>query len=369
MRGGVLEYLYMFLKNFKNEDYENILIVSQDYEKSLEKFKNIVKEIYIVPMTREIKLKQDIKSILEVRKLLKKIKPDILYLHSSKAGAYGRIAMLFNHKTKILYNAHGWYFNADMSPKKKKIIALIEKILAIKTDKIINISKSEYDSALKYKIASEKKMCIIENGIDFKKFEGCEKYREETRKKYNIKDNEIVIGVVGRLSEQKDPMTTIKAFNEIYKENKNVRLMYVGSGDLEKEVIEYAQENNLTHLVTITGWIEDTEKYIPAFDIAILPSKWEGFGLVLIEYMVCNKPIVASNVGGIADIIKDKENGLIFKTRENKELAENIKILINNKKLLENIIEENKKNRDKYDIKNLLEKHEKLFQEVVKIRR
>ena len=164
--GGVLEYLYMFLNNFKNEDYENILIVSQDYEKSLEKFKNIVKEAYIVPMTREIKLKQDIMSILEVRKLLKKIKPDILYLHSSKAGAYGRIAMLFNHKTKILYNAHGWYFNANMSPKKKKVIALIEKILAIKTDKIINISKSEYDSALKYKIASEKKMCIIENGIE-----------------------------------------------------------------------------------------------------------------------------------------------------------------------------------------------------------
>lgn len=363
--GGVLEYLYMFFKNFNNEDYENILIVSQDYEKNLKKFRNIVKEIYIVPMTREIKLKQDIKSILEVRKLLKKIKPDILYLHSSKAGAYGRIAMLFNHKTKILYNAHGWYFNADMSPKKKKIIALIEKILAIKTDKIINISKSEYDSALKYKIASEKKMCIIENGIDFKKFEGCEKYREETRKKYNIKDNEIVIGVVGRLSEQKDPMTTIKAFNEIYKENKNVRLMYVGSGDLEKEVIKYAQENNLTHLVTITGWIEDTEKYIPAFDIAILPSKWEGFGLVLIEYMVCNKPIVASNVGGIADIIKDKENGLLTEKDNYKMLYENINKLYADNNLKERIIAKNKIRRSNFDIQKIVQQNLQLFNEII----
>lgn len=360
--GGVLEYLYMFLNNFKNEDYENILIVSQDYEKSLEKFKNIVKEAYIVPMTREIKLKQDIMSILEVRKLLKKIKPDILYLHSSKAGAYGRIAMLFNHKTKILYNAHGWYFNANMSPKKKKVIALIEKMLAIKTDKIINISKSEYVSTLKYKIAPEKKMCIIENGIDFKKFEGCEKYREVTRKKYNIKDNEIVIGVVGRLSEQKDPITTIKVFNEVYKENKDVRLMYVGSGDLEEEVMEYAKANNLAQLVTITGWIDKAEKYIPAFDIAILPSKWEGFGLALIEYMACNKPIVASNVGGITDIIKTENSGFLIEVGNVKEFANHIIRYIKDRELYCKVSNYNYKySIENFNIEKLVREHEKIF--------
>lgn len=362
MRGGVLEYLYMFLNNFKNEDYENILIVSQDYEKSLEKFKNIVKDVYIIQMTREIKLKQDIKSTLEIRKLLKKIKPDILYLHSSKAGAYGRIAMFFNRRTKILYNAHGWYFNADMSIKKKKIIALIERILAIRADKIINISKSEYDSALKYKIAPEKKMCIIENGIDFKKFEGCERYREATRKKYNIRDNEIVIGVVGRLSEQKDPMTMIKAFNEVYKENKNVRLMYVGSGELENEVMKYAKENNLAQLVTITGWIDDTEKYIPAFDIAILPSKWEGFGLVLVEYMACNKPIVASNVGGITDIIKTENSGFLIEVGNVKEFAKHIEKYIKNKELYNKVLKYNYTySNENFNINKLIKKHEDIL--------
>lgn len=362
MRGGVLEYLYMFLKNFKNEDYENILIVSQDYEKSLKKFENIVKEIYIVPMTREIKLKQDIKSILEVRKLLKKIKPDILYLHSSKAGAYGRIAMFFNRKIKILYNAHGWYFNADMSPKKKKVIILIEKILALRSNKIINISKSEYDSALKYKIAPESKMCIIENGIDFSRFDECDKFREETRKKYNIRDDEIVIGVLGRLSEQKDPMTTIKAFNEVYKENKNVRLMYVGSGELENEVMKYAKENNLQNLVTITGWVDNSERYIPAFDIAILPSKWEGFGLAIIEYMMCKKPIVASKVGGMIDIIKTEDNGFLVEIGNAKRFAECIVKYIDNKELYNKTINYNYN----YVIKNfsivkLINKHENVF--------
>lgn len=355
--GGVAEYIHMFLENWNNENYENILIVSQDYETKLDKFKKMVDEIYIIPMVRDIKIKQDIRTTFKIRKLLKKIKPDILYLHSSKAGAYGRIAMLFNHKTKILYNAHGWYFNAKISEKKKKFIVLIEKILALRTNKIINISKSEYESAIKYKIAPEKKMCIIENGIDFKKFEGCEKYREETRRKYNIKDNEIVIGVVGRLAEQKDPITTIKAFQEVHKQYKNVKLMYVGAGELENEVMEYAKENGLQNLVTVTGWVDNTERYIPAFDIAILPSKWEGFGLVIIEYMTCNKPIAASNVGGIADIIKDEENGFLVEKEDYKKLTQKIVEILNNKEKVKIFIKNNNAILYKYSIQNVINKH------------
>lgn len=359
--GGVAEYLYMFLKNWRNENYEHILIVSQDYQKQLDRFKLYTSNIYIVPMTREINPKSDIQAIFKIKKILKQIEPDIVYLHSSKAGAIGRIALAFNFETKILYNAHGWYFNAQISNKKKMLFAIIERILAVKTDKIINISKSEYESALKYKIASKKKMCIIENGIDFTKFENSDKYRKETRIKYHIRDNEIVIGVVGRLSEQKDPMTMIKAFELVNKENKNTKLMYVGSGNLEEEVKQYAKEKNILDKVIVTGWVNNVEQYIPAFDIAVLPSKWEGFGLVLIEYMACNKPIVATKVGGIQDIIKDKKNGYLLECKNFPKLANRIENLIQRKEISPKFIEENKKNKQKYDIKNVIEKHDKIF--------
>lgn len=362
--GGVAEYLYMLLKNFKDCNYENVLIVSEDYKGQIERFKPYVNDVYIIPMTREIELKKDVKAIFKVRKVLKQVKPDIVYLHSSKAGAIGRIALVFNFKTKIFYNAHGWYFNAQISQKKKKIFALIEKILAMKTNKIINISKSEYDSALKWKIAPERKMCIIENGIDFNKFENSDKYREETRKAYNIEDKDIVIGVVGRLSEQKDPMTMIKAFELLSKEKNNIKLMYVGSGELEEEVIKYAKDTEISEKVIITGWVSDVEKYIPSFDIAVLPSKWEGFGLVLIEYMACDKPIVATNIGGIADIIKDNKNGLLVNKEDYVKLANKILNLIENNEKKLKIIENNKKDREKYDIINLINKYMKLLEEI-----
>lgn len=359
--GGVAEYLYMFLKNIKNEYYENILIVSQDYKKQLERFKPYTTNIYIVPMIREVKLKEDIGAIIKIKKLLKQIKPDVTYLHSSKAGAIGRIALAFNFKTKILYNAHGWYFNAQISNKKKKMYALIEKILAIKTDKIINISKNEYESALKNKIASPKKMCIIENGIDFTKFVDCERRRIETRKKYNIKENDIVIGVVGRISEQKDPITSTKAFNSIHNKFSNTKMMFVGDGDLRQKITEYARQNNTENDIIITSWVENVETYIPAFDIAILPSKWEGFGLALIEYMACHKPIVASNIGGITNIIKNNENGFLIEPGNIDDLTNKIEELINNKKIQKKFIKNNDNTMKKYDIKNVVKKHEELF--------
>ena len=359
--GGVAEYLYMLLKNSNNNNYENILIVSKDYENQIDRFKTYVSNINIVPMTREIEIKKDVKAILKVRKLLKQIKPDIVYLHSSKAGAIGRIALAFDFRIPVLYNAHGWYFNATISKKKKKFFALIEKMLALKTKMIINISKSEYDSAIKNKIAPEKKMCIIENGIDFDKFKDNNKYRKETREKYNIKDEEIVIGVVGRLSEQKDPMTMIKAFKLVNDVKSNTKLMYVGSGNLEEDVKEYAKQAGILDKIIITGWVSNVEEYIPAFDIAVLPSKWEGFGLVLIEYMACDKPIVASDIGGIPDIIKDKENGLLCKCNDYKDLSEKLLYLINNNEIAYRMIENNIDYRKKYDIKLVVKKYEELF--------
>ena len=335
--GGVAEYLYMLLKNFNSTEYENVLIVSEDYKNQIKRFEPYIKNIYVVPMTRNINPKVDINSIFRIKKIIKEERPEIVYLHSSKAGAVGRLALLFDFKTKILYNAHGWYFNAEIGKKKKTFFAFVEKVLAIKTNKIINISNAEYESALKYKIAPKKKMCIIENGIDFSKFANSDMYRTETRKKYDIDKNDIVIGVVGRLSEQKDPMTTIRVFKMVKDKYSNAKLMMVGSGELEDEVRGFAKSNNIDKDVIITGWIDNVEKYIPAFDIAVLPSKWEGFGLVIVEYMACGKPVVASNVGGIVDLIEDGKNGFLCEVGNEKEIYYKIDKILECKDLRENI--------------------------------
>lgn len=359
--GGVAEYLYMFFQNMTDNGYHHILVVSEDYKEQIQRFENLVNKVYIVPMKREISLKFDVMAIRKLKTIFKQESPDIVYLHSSKAGAIGRIALLFNHKIKILYNAHGWYFNADMKERKKKIFAFIEKILAIKTDKIINISKDEYQSAVKYRIANTKKMCVIENGIDFKKFEHSEKYRDETRKKYEIKEEEKVIGVVGRLTEQKDSITAIKSFDLIHKNNKETKFMFIGSGELQKDVQEYARQNNIENDMIITGWVKDVEKYIPALDVAILPSRWEGFGFAIVEYMACDKPIVASDVGGIRNLIKHGENGFLTTCGDAESIAKYVEKILLDDKIRDCMIKKNQEDRQKYNIQNVVHEHLKVF--------
>lgn len=362
--GGVAEYLYLLLANMSANKYDNVLILSEDYTPQIDRFNKLASKIYLIPMVRDLNLKYDIKAVSEIHKIIKQEKPDIAYLHSSKAGGLARIAMLLNRKIRIIYNAHGWYFNAKISKKKRILYAWIEKILAIKTDMIINISKSEYDSAIKNKIANPKKMCIVENGIDIKKFDNAEENRKQTREFYQIKEDEIVIGVVGRIAEQKDPITFIKAAKIVYDEIPNTKFMYIGAGDLEEEVKKFAKENNLTENVIMTGWVDDVEKYISALDIAVLPSKWEGFGLVILEYMACKKPIIASNLGGIADIIKSEKNGLLVDSGDTIQLSKYMIKYIKDKDLVKDTIEYNYEYvKENYNIDREVQKIEKIFDE------
>ena len=137
--------------------------------------------------------------------------------------------------------------------------------------------------------------------------------------------------------------------------------MFIGDGDLKIEVLEYAKQNNIEEDILITGWVRDVENYIPALDIAILPSKWEGFGLAIIEYMACNKPIIATNIGGIADIIKNNENGFLVEVEDYRLIAKKINELLSEKKEVERIVKNNCKYKIKYDIKNLVKEHERIF--------
>lgn len=355
--GGVLEYIYMLLRAIKNiEEYEHILIVSEEYKQQEKRLKEVTSEIYYIPMVREIKLKEDFKAIKKIKKIIKNINPDIVYLHSSKAGALGRIALIFNFKIKILYNAHGWYFTSRISKSKKRIYAFIEKILAIKTKKIINISKSEYDSALKYKVAAPRKMCLVENGTNLERFKNLEKYRMEYRKKLEIDEDELVIGVVGRISEQKDPITMLEAFEKINKKYPKSKLVYIGDGELKEKILTYTVEKKLKERVLITGWVNNSERFLSAIDIAVLPSKWEGFGLAIIEYMAAQKPIIATKVGGIENIIINDENGILIDVESSDELENAIEKYIRDKEYKEKVIKNNYEYViKKYDIKKVAE--------------
>lgn len=304
--GGVDRYIRMLLKYLDKEKLENILVCSQDFQE--EDYRDLVDSFEQVEMSRAIG-GNDLKAIKAVRALIKKYNPDIVYAHSSKAGAIARVADI-GLKNRCVYNPHGWAFNMRCSAKKKAMYTAIEKIAAPFCDKIICISDAEKQSALDKKICRDDKLQVIFNGVDIEVYENGVRGVVK-RKDLNIPEDAFVVGMVGRMSPQKAPDVFIKMAKLVKEKVPNAHFIIVGNGNQEAEIRKYAEDNDFSDSLHITGWVDNPMSYVELFDVACLLSRWEGFGLALPEYMMAGKPIVASSVDAIPNIIRDRENGLL----------------------------------------------------------
>ena len=303
--GGVERYLQTLFKYSDKEQIENILVCSQNYD--YKKMKSLADRVIVLKMAHQINPSSDIKVEKALRRNIKQLKPDIVYAHSSKAGALARIADL-GLKNKVIYNPHGWAFNMQQSAKKKEMYKWVEKISAHFCDKIVCISDAEKESALREKICKPSKLQVIYNGIDL---EAIKNTIPKTKAELNIPEDAFVVGMVGRLSKQKAPDVFVKAAKLIKDKIPNAYFLMVGDGELRGQVENLIHQYDLGSSFLITGWVDNPTAYMKIMDVGMLLSRWEGFGLVLPEYMACGVPIVATNVDAIPNIIKDGVNGML----------------------------------------------------------
>lgn len=358
--GGVERYIEMLLKYINKDEFENILVCSSDYQSN--KFSGLVNGFEIIDMKREISI-NDLKASWKIRNLIKKYKPDIVYAHSSKAGAITRIANI-GLRNKCVYNPHGWAFNMRESSKKQKIYAIIEKVMVPFCDKIICISNSEKKSAVDIKICNESKIQTIINGIDIKKYEEKEQRRLK-KEELGIPKDAFIIGMVGRISPQKSPDIFIRVADKIKSAIPNAHFIIVGNGELLLDIEKFAKEKGINDSLHITGWVENPMEFIQLFDIAMLISRWEGFGLVLPEYMLARKPIIATRVDAIPEIIKDGENGLLVEVNDVEAIFEAVMKIYKNEDLIRKFTNKGIKDvHDFFDAERMAREHQKIFQEL-----
>ncbi|MFJ7756510.1 glycosyltransferase, partial [Peribacillus muralis] len=228
----------------------------------------------------------------------------IIHVHSTFAGLFVRLPLIFLPKKdiKIIYCSHGWSFLMETSLLAKNIYIKIEKSLANVTTKIINISKYEQVESIKVGMP-ESKSILIYNGT--KKIKNKKNYSFNVR---DIEDSKINILFVGRFDRQKG----IDILLDVIRNTtlKNIHLYLIGDSVLSKGDIPF----NLPENVTKIGWVnkEEIDIYYQSIDAVIIPSRWEGFGLVAIEAMKNKKAVIASNRGALPELIIDGTNGFIF---------------------------------------------------------
>ena len=335
------------------------MVCSQDFH--AEDYRGLIGYFEQIEMTRAIG-GNDLKAIKEVRTLIKKYNPDIVYAHSSKAGAIARVADI-GLKNHCLYNPHGWAFNMRCSAKKKAIYTAIEKIAAPFCDKIICISDAEKQSALDKKICREDKLQVIFNGVDIESYEGGV-HGEIKREELGIPEDAFVAGMVGRISPQKAPDVFVRMAKQVKDKVPKAHFIIVGNGNQENEIRKYAMDNGFSDSLHITGWVDNPMSYVELFDVACLLSRWEGFGLALPEYMMAGKPIVASRVDAIPNIIRDGENGLLVEVDDAVGASEAVLRIYREDGLRNRLVAQGIEDvHNKFNARRVSEEHGRLFEE------
>lgn len=336
--GGAQRYIFDLATNLPKDLYLIAAAAGLDGEKSNQNQNLFTKldekniESYkIKNLIREINPVKDLKAYFEIKKLLKKIKPDILHLNSSKAGVIGAIAGKHAGIKKIIYTIHGFVFNEPLPTWKKMVYLRAEKFSAKYKDRLICVSEFDRQTGIKNQIGNENKLVTINNGITKLDFLP----KDEARKRLGLPLDKIIIGTIANFYPTKGLTYLIPAAKIIVARYPNTFFRIIGFGQLKNrlndEVKKLGLENQL--LIDRIDTSDGGYKYLLAFDIYALPSIKEGFPFAILEAMRAGLPIVATEVGGVPEMIKNEVNGLIVKPADPAALAKAIINLLENKNL------------------------------------
>ncbi len=336
-----------YLTKYIGDEFETLLIGGEKDETE-ESSTFILDSLHLTPiiipeMKREIGFKEDKIAYKKLKDMIKEFQPDIVHTHASKAGTLGRMAAYKCKVPVIVHTFHGHVFHSYFGKTKTVFYKNIERYLAKKSTKIIAISdiqKSELTQ--QHKICDKNKVAVVPLGFDLRRFqEDYESKRNDFRKHYLLEDDEIAIGIIGRLVPIKNHTLFLKAIDQLLKKTtKKVRVFIIGDGEEKENLIQYCKEFNIDFTefnkqkkkvtITFTSWVKNVDWANAGLDIIALSSLNEGTPVSLIEAQAANNPIVTTNVGGVENVVQKDKTGLVVPSGNNQAFSEALLKLVEN---------------------------------------
>ncbi|MFS0576479.1 glycosyltransferase family 4 protein [Sporosarcina sp. 179-K 3D1 HS] len=289
-----------------------------------------IRPIYCKHLMHKLHILSDVKAIFEVRNLLKTIRPDLVATHSSKAGIIGRIAG-WSLGIPTVFTAHGWSFTDGIPKNKQRLYRWIEKMIGFITDGVIAVSSYDKRLALEYAIVPERKIVAIPNGVHDAAYTGRVRSKEDVP----------IISMVARFSPQKNQAQLLQVLKQL--DQLKWKLFFAGDGPLLPEAKQFVAQENLTDRVVFLGDHGDIQELLQQSDLFVLVSEWEGLPLSILEAMRSGLPIVASDVGGVREAVRQSVNGFIVKKNDVRDLQDKLRLLIEDATLRQEMGEESRR--------------------------
>ncbi len=276
----------------------------------------------ITSFERDIDILKEFRAFFELRSLMREFRPDIVHLHSSKAGGLGALVARMCGVPRIIFTAHGWPFFEDKNVAWKSAVWLLSWFTALLAHTIILVS--EYDLKHTRMLFIKRKCVVIRTGIGDVKFHERERARaflfsEKERARHA---HDLFLVTTAELTHNKNLFTAIDAVIE-FNETATQKFFYtiIGDGELRNELTKYIAKYNAGDTIKLAGYVDDARSYLIAFDVFFLPSLKEGMPYAILEAGCAGLPVIASNVGGVPEILSDETRGTLVDPRTPKVIV------------------------------------------------
>ncbi|PIE51751.1 hypothetical protein CSA37_07045 [Candidatus Fermentibacteria bacterium] len=269
--------------------------------------------VYTAPhLIRKLSPYHDIRAYFEIKKIIDEHKFSIVHTHGSKAKFLGRLAATAaKTPVKIVQTVHGWSFFDTMPPLQKAFYAALERIGYKLADSNIVVSPHDILKGVNWGIGKPEDYQLIRSGVEFESFLAKRGTGSESRKMLNLDQNIPIVGTVIRLAPQKHPEAIVDVALKVSKQFPDVMFVIVGDGPLKGYMHNYIKEKGLENNFLLLGSRKDVSDILPAFDAFLLTSRSEGLPRAMLEALAVGIPVVATDVGGIAELVNGHKNGFL----------------------------------------------------------
>lgn len=354
--GGGAERLVLNQANMYNSKEFNFHVITfrpghleKEFSKSKAKYS-----------TLNTKFRFSITALLRLNSYIKKNKIEILHAHLIEPEIYAMLLKILNPKLNVVITKH----NAN-DFRKSLFWGLLGKLTSVCAENVIAVSGTVKRFSVKYEHISPKKIVVYPNGTDTSKVKRA-KNAIAVRKRLGLKNNDFVVGIVGRLTEQKGHILLIKAAELLKNKIPNLKVIIIGEGELRDSLQYEVEKKKLENNIKFLGFRHDIKEIYSAMDIFCMPSLWEGLSIVLLEAMSSESLVIMSNLPNNREVAEDVKEAVYFKKGDYRELAEKIYYYYKNPKKADKIRQNaRKKAVKKFDFRDNLRKIEGLYKYIL----
>ena len=308
----------------------------------------------------------DWRALRSLRRIMRRNAYDIVHTHTSKAGILGRLAARLEGVPRVVHTPHGHVFYGYYGAALTRLFVWFERWTAGFTHCIIALTQSDLEDHLRFKIAARERFRVIHSGVDFSAFTDRDTRRDRAavRDRLGVAADAVVIGTLGRLTGIKGQRDLLEAFADVRARVANSWLLLVGDGEERDALENQAHSLGVAAWVVLAGWRDEVPELLGAMDVFAFPSLNEGMGKALVEAMYAGLPCVATEVGGIPELIRHEQEGLLVAPAAPQDLAESVLRLLNSTAERARFGAAARKRAQSYSVETMIEQIELLYEDL-----